>query len=447
MANQRSTMRAPASLSGRDLRGVIVPIVTPFAPNGGVDEASFTTLLEGLLAAGVHGVVIGGTTGESPTLRWPEVERLIACARAVVRGQLPLLVGTGTYDTAESVERTERARVLGADAAFVVTPYYNRPAPAGVLEHFRRICTVGLPVVAYHIPYRTGLTLDLPTLRALLALQGVVALKESSGGLHNVAPLAGESAILCGEDALFLPALEAGAAGGILAAANLLPQPFVELHAAFRAGRPLAARTLAARLRPLVEALFAEPNPAPLKHALALEARIASSALRLPMVPPSPALGERLARLLRARAPGDAAAVGALDELAARFAAQAIPASEWNHRCHLLVGAWHVFHLGPDLALERLRAGIRRLNQVHGTPETETRGYHETITRAHVELLAIFLGGFPAATPLEARAAALLESPLASPQALLRFYDRPRLLSPAARAGWLEPDREPLGTT
>jgi hypothetical protein len=329
-----------------------------------------------------------------------------------------------------------------------VVPYYSRPAPAGVVEHFRAIARVGLPTVPYNIPYRTGLTLDLATLRTILAIPGVVAMKESSGGVSSISALVEVGpAILCGEDALFLPALEAGAAGGILAAANLLPQPFVELHAASRAGRPLAARTLAARLRPLVEALFAEPNPAPLKHALALEGRIASGALRLPMVPPSPALGERLARLLRARAPGDAAAVGSLDELAARFAAQAIPASEWNHRCHLLVGAWHVFHLGPDLALERLRAGIRRLNQVHGTPETETRGYHETITRAHVELLAIFLGGFPAATPLEARAAALLESPLASPQALLRFYDRPRLLSPAARAGWLEPDREPLGTT
>jgi dihydrodipicolinate synthase/N-acetylneuraminate lyase len=361
-------MREPVVLSGRDLRGVIVPVVTPFDPAGAVDHASFESLLEQLLEAGVHGLVIAGTTGESPTLRWPEVEDLVSRARAVVRGQLPLLIGTGTDGTADSVERTQRAGRLGAEAA-----------------------------------------------------------------------------TFCTEDALFLPALEAGAAGGILAAANLVPHAFVELYAAFRAGQPLAARAIAARLRPLVQALFAEPSPAPLKHALALGGRIASGTLRLPMVPPSRALGERLAELLRARAPGDVASVAGLDELAARFDRQAIPASEWNHRCHLLVGAWHVFRLGPDLALQRMRAGIRRLNQAHGTPETETRGYHETITRAYVELLAIFLGGFPAETPFEARAAALLVSPLAAPDVLLRFYNRQRLLSPAARAAWVEPDCAALG--
>ena len=221
----------PRSLGPRDLRGVIVPLVTPFDAAGHIDEPSFCALAEWLLGEGVHGFVLNGTTGESPTVRWPEVERLLQRLRGLVRGRVPVLVGTGTYDTAESVERTERARALGADAAFAVVPYYSRPSPAGVLEHYRRIAAVGLPTVAYHIPYRTGLTLDLTTLRALLALPGIIGLKESSGGLHNVAPLAAVGpAILCGEDALLLGALEAVATGGIIAAANVAPRAFVELY-------------------------------------------------------------------------------------------------------------------------------------------------------------------------------------------------------------------------
>src|SRR5437868_5597328 len=130
-----------------------------------------------------------------------------------------------------------------------------------------------------------------------------------------------------------------------------------------------------------------------------------------------------------------------LDRLQARFATQEIPAAEWTHRAHLLMGAWHVFHLGPEAALERLRTGIRRLNQAHGTPETPTRGYHETITRAYVELLALFLPRFPPGTPLATRVNALLASPLAARDALLAFYDRDRLMSPEARAGWVPPRR------
>jgi hypothetical protein len=130
-----------------------------------------------------------------------------------------------------------------------------------------------------------------------------------------------------------------------------------------------------------------------------------------------------------------------LDRLQARFAAQEIPAVQWTHRAHLVMGAWHVFHFGPEGALHRLRAGIRRLNLAHGTPESPTRGYHETITRAYVELLALFLERFAPGTPLVTRVAALLSSPLAAREALLAFYDRARLMSPEARAGWLPPDR------
>jgi 4-hydroxy-tetrahydrodipicolinate synthase len=279
----------------RDLRGVFVPLVTPFTADGAVDERSFVALVEWLLSERVHGFVLNGTTGESPTVSWPEVEALLRRLIATAGGRVPVLVGTGTYDTAESVERTTRARALGADGALAVVPYYSRPAPAGVIEHFRRIAAVGLPLVAYNIPYRTGLALSLPTLRAILALPGVVGIKESSGGVGHVAALAAESAVLCGEDHLFLPALAVGAAGGMTASANVAPRAFVEVYEAFTADRPAEARARFAAVSALVDRLFAEPNPAPLKWTLAHRGLIASGALRLPMVPISDGLAAELA--------------------------------------------------------------------------------------------------------------------------------------------------------
>ena len=298
LSESPATTAFPA-LTARHLQGVFVPIVTPFTATGQIDLASFARLARWLVDQGVHGLILNGTTGESPTVPWPEVEQLLAVLRDVVRGQIPVLVGSGTYDTAESVERTRRAQALGADAAFAVVPYYSRPAPAGVIEHFRRIAAVGLPTVAYNIPYRTGLTLDLPTLRNILALPGVIGMKESSGGTVNIAALAGQAgALMCGEDLLFLDALQVGATGGIVAAANLVPRAFVDTHAAFANGRPQEAAAIFDRVRPIVAALFAEPNPAPLKWALAQRGHIGDATLRLPQVPISEALAAQLRSLL-----------------------------------------------------------------------------------------------------------------------------------------------------
>ena len=133
-----------------------------------------------------------------------------------------------------------------------------------------------------------------------------------------------------------------------------------------------------------------------------------------------------------------------IEAIAARFAAAAIPAGEWTHETHLVMGAWHVARFGPDAALERLRAGIRALNAAHGTIDSDTRGYHETITRAYVRLIAGFLGGRPDDETLDASVAALLASPLAARDCLMQHYSRERLFSVSARKGWVEPDLEPL---
>jgi 4-hydroxy-tetrahydrodipicolinate synthase len=427
------------ALKASDLRGVFVPLVTPFEEDGRLDEPSFLSLAAELVAAGVDGLLLAGTTGESPTLHWPEIERLLASLAGQVRGRVPLLVGTGTNDTAESVERTARARQLGADGAFAVCPYYNRPSPAGVVAHYRAIAAVGLPTVAYHIPYRTGLVLDRPTLEAVLAIPGIIGLKESSGGLDHVAALAraGGPAILCGEEALFLDALEAGAHGGILAAGNLLPHAFVEVQAAFAAGQRERARAAFARVRPLVELLFADANPAPLKWALHHQGRIRAPTLRLPMAP----IGAELAARLEARLPPGATQI---ERLVQDFEAAAVPAGAWNHRAHLIVGTSYVHRHGACAALERLRSGILRLNRSHGTPETESRGYHETITVAYVTLLEAFLATLPAGVPLEAHVSAVLTSPLYARDVLLQYYSRALLFSPAARRSFHPPDLRPL---
>jgi len=285
------------------LEGVLVPLITPFDDHGAVDERSFDGLVASLLDDGVSGLVLNGTTGESPTVRWTEVERLACRLVARAGGRVPIVIGTGTYDTAESIERTERARALGADLALVVVPYYSRPAPGGVVAHFEAVARVGLPLCAYNIPYRTGLTLDRDTLGAILDVPGVVAIKESSGGVANTAALArrGDRAILCGDDALFLASLASGAQGGILAAGNLCARELVATWRAARDGRlDVAARAFAAVL-PLIELLFAEPNPAPLKWALRRRGLIASDRLRLPMVPISAALAARLDTTLDGR--------------------------------------------------------------------------------------------------------------------------------------------------
>jgi len=294
------------------LRGVIAALVTPFHPDGTLDLASFDAQVAHVLAGGVHGVVLNGTTGESPTVRWHEVETLLPRLRRAVTASgraVPLIVGTGTADTAESCDRTARAREAGADAALAVTPYYSRPSAAGVLAHYEAVAAIGLPLVAYHIPSRTGLSLTADELLAILRVPGVVALKESSNGvsmtlaltsgLKDLAPAARPS-LLCGDDALFLPALAAGASGGLLASASLVPRELVRLFEAYVAGKNELALAHATRLAPLLAGLYREPNPAPLKAALAARGVIATARLRLPLLTASAGLTAELTSALAA---------------------------------------------------------------------------------------------------------------------------------------------------
>lgn len=284
-----------------ELKGIFVPVVAPFRPDGELDIDSYGRYADRLLGEDIQGVVVNGTTGEAPTVEWDEAARLLEIAKERLAGRrLPIAMGTGTNDTRSTVKRTERAGELGADAALVVVPYYSRPSQEGILEHFRKAAEVGVPIIAYEIPARTGVRLSVETAKAILDLDGVIGMKDSTGGTELVRTLAspGSKPILAGDDASFFSMLEAGAAGGILASANVRTNEFAAVWRLFLAGEKRGAEEAFGRLRGAIRLLFREPNPAPLKRLLALQGVIASDALRLPMTPVSERLGRELESML-----------------------------------------------------------------------------------------------------------------------------------------------------
>lgn len=284
-----------------ELRGIFVPVVAPFRPDGELDTDSYRRYADRLLGEDIQGVVVNGTTGEAPTVEQDEAARLMEITKERLAGRrLPIVMGTGTNDTRSTVKRTERAGELGADAALVVVPYYSRPSQEGILEHFRKAAEVGVPVIAYEIPARTGVRLSVETAKAILDLDGVIGMKDSTGGTELVRALAGPGSkpVLAGDDASFFSMLEAGAAGGILASANVRTSEFAAVWRLFLAGEKREAEEAFGRLLGAIRLLFREPNPAPLKRLLALQGVIASDALRLPMTPVSERLGRELESML-----------------------------------------------------------------------------------------------------------------------------------------------------
>ncbi|PUA37980.1 4-hydroxy-tetrahydrodipicolinate synthase [Paenibacillus elgii] len=283
-------------LTQEQLTGVYVPIVTPFDSSGAVDLTSFERHVRWLADRGIHGLVVNGTTGESPTVAWEEVEALVKTAKNAVGGKLPVIVGTGTNDTASTVKRTELAGRLGADAVLVVVPYYNRPSQEGIAAHFRKAAEVGIPVIAYDNPSRTGVGLTAQTAEAILELDGVIGLKDSSGGIQLLTELSRLSSkpVLCGDDSYAYAMLCCGAKGGILTASNVVPEALVEMHRQFAEGDSNGAKQTFEGLLPLIRLLFKESNPAPVKWILAHRGIISSEALRLPMTSISAQLGQEL---------------------------------------------------------------------------------------------------------------------------------------------------------
>ncbi len=285
-----------AALTRPMLRGAFTALVTPFTTAGDLDESAFRRLVRWQILAGIDGLVPCGTTGESPTLSENERERLIAATVEVAserssRARVRVVAGTGTNDTAATIRATRRAAELGADAALVVAPYYNRPDGRMLDAHYRAVADEGdLPIVVYNVPGRTGTNVDADTFLRLAEHPRVVAVKEASGNLEQIARICRDRprdvAVLAGDDAWTLPVLAMGGDGVVSVASNEVPGELVALCAAARAGDWDAARRAHERWLPLFLGNFrGGPNPVPAKAALMLMGLLDSDAVRAPLLP------------------------------------------------------------------------------------------------------------------------------------------------------------------
>ena len=277
--------------------GVLTALVTPLR-GGAVDERALQELVETQIAAGVDGLVPCGSTGEAATLSHDEHRRVIEVVVAATRGRVVVVAGTGSNSTQEAIALTQHAKEAGADGALLISPYYNRPTAEGIVEHYAAVAReASLPLVAYNIPARTGSNILPETIARLAEIDQVVGVKEACGDLHQIAQTRAatpeEFALLSGDDWATLPVLAIGGQGVISTISNLVPADMVELVRAFRAGDLARAQETHYRLLPLMDMLFCESNPIPIKAALALRGMVQDE-IRLPLTPLTPPNRERL---------------------------------------------------------------------------------------------------------------------------------------------------------
>ncbi|MGH8183065.1 MAG: 4-hydroxy-tetrahydrodipicolinate synthase [Rhodanobacteraceae bacterium] len=271
-----------------DITGSLCAIATPFATDGALDLDAFGRLIDYQLDGGTQGIVVAGSTGEAHMLGEHEYERLLAFAVERIAHRVPVIAGTGEAATTKTVAMTRRARMLGVDAALVVTPYYVRPTQDGLRRHFGEVAAHGgIPVMMYNVPSRTGCDLQPETVAGLRDTADIVGIKEAVGTPERIAALAQLSrpgfVYLSGDDGSAADAMLAGAGGVVSVVNNLVPKAFRELCDAARGGDRNAARQHMTRIRPLLEALSCAPNPIPVKAGLA-ELGLCNASLRLPLV-------------------------------------------------------------------------------------------------------------------------------------------------------------------
>jgi len=298
--------------------GLTVAMVTPFK-RGALDLEATARLMEFMIAGGVEGLVVSGSTGEAATTTLEERRTLWKFVKQQARGRLPIVAGTGTNSTADSIALTHLAEELGLDGAMIVTPYYNKPTPRGQVAHFTAVAnSTRLPLIVYNIPGRTGTNTLPETLEKLGGLANVVAVKEASGSLDQASAVRARTrlTLLSGDDSLTLPMIAVGATGIVSVAGNVAPAEMRALSDHARAGRIKEAEAVHRRLLPIFKALFVESNPGPVKFLLSAMGMIENE-LRLPLVPVEPATEQTV--LAAARGLGIEVAVpGASSATAAR---------------------------------------------------------------------------------------------------------------------------------
>ncbi|TCZ65340.1 4-hydroxy-tetrahydrodipicolinate synthase [Roseicella aquatilis] len=279
-------------------KGSMVALITPMRGDGSVDEKAFSELVEWQIAEGTEGLIPVGTTGESPTLSHGEHKRVVELCVETAKGRVPVIAGTGSNSTAEAIDFTRHARMAGADACLVVTPYYNKPTQEGMFLHFTAIAdAVDLPLFIYNIPGRSVIDMSVETMARLARHRNIVGVKDATANLTR--PLHTRRA--CGEDFIQLSgedhtALSFNAAGGhgcISVTANVAPRLCAEMHKAWRDGRVQEAMAIQDRLVPLHDALFSETSPGPVKYAASLLGKT-SEHCRLPLAPLLPATKQRV---------------------------------------------------------------------------------------------------------------------------------------------------------
>ncbi|MCK9362818.1 MAG: 4-hydroxy-tetrahydrodipicolinate synthase [Syntrophales bacterium] len=266
--------------------GAIVAIVTPFK-NGKVDEAALRRLVEEQIAGGTDGIAPCGTTGESTTLSHEEHDRVIEIVIDAVKKRVPVIAGTGSNSTAEAIRLTKHAWQAGADAALIVCPYYNRPTQEGLYLHYKAVAeAVPIPLIIYNIPGRTGTNMLPETMARLANIPNIVGVKEAAGSIKQMSDIINlcgpDFDVISGDDAFTLPLLAIGGKGVISVISNIVPADMAGLVDAFFAGDLKKARELHQRMSPLIDALFIETNPTPVKAALAMMGKI-DYELRLPL--------------------------------------------------------------------------------------------------------------------------------------------------------------------
>ncbi len=259
-------------------KGAMVAIVTPFK-NDQIDEEALRELIEFQIVNGTDAIVPCGTTGETPTLSHEEHDRVIEITIEAVKKRVPVIAGTGSNNTAEALRLTKHAYEAGADAALMTCPYYNRPTQEGLYLHFKKIAeSVPIPIIPYNIPGRTGVNL-LPDMVAKLSkIKNIVGIKEASGSLKQMSDIISmcdsNFAVLSGDDIFTLPLLAIGGAGIISVISNVVPADMAGMIDAFNAGDMAKAKALHYKMSPLIDALFIEVNPIPVKAALAMMGKI-----------------------------------------------------------------------------------------------------------------------------------------------------------------------------
>ena len=285
------------------LSGSMVAIVTPMHDDGSLDFDAFRKLIDWHITEGTEGIVVVGTTGESPTVDFDEHHLLIKTAVEHAKGRIAVIAGTGANSTREAIELTKNAKKAGADACLLVTPYYNKPTQEGLYQHFRTIAeAVDIPQILYNVPGRTACDMKAETVIRLSTVPNIIGIKEATGDLQRAKDiLAGVSSdflVYSGDDATAVELILLGGKGNISVTANVAPRAMSELCAAAIAGDAVTARAIHEKLMPLNKTLFIESNPIPVKWAL-FEMGLMPDGIRLPLTRLSEACHEPLRQALR----------------------------------------------------------------------------------------------------------------------------------------------------